>query len=168
VLVTGAGPIGLLVAQTARASGAAEVVITDVSEPRLELARRLGVSTAVDVRESSLTDLALEADALIECSGNPAALADGIAALRPAGIAVLVGMGEQQVVIPLDVLQTRELWITGTFRYTNAYPAALSLAAQRRVDLEAMITGRYGLEDAVAALRSSREDPHTVKVIITP
>jgi L-iditol 2-dehydrogenase len=168
VLVTGAGPIGLLVAQAARAFGATEVTITDVSGARLDFARRLGISATIDVSSSPVTDVALEVDVLVECSGRAAALADALGALRPAGVAVLVGMGESEVHLPLEALQRRELWVTGTFRYANAYPAAIALAAEGQVDLESMITGRYGLDDVVAALRSSREDPGSVKALVRP
>jgi L-iditol 2-dehydrogenase len=89
VLITGAGPIGLLAMQVALAFGATQVEISDVSEPRLELARRTGATRALRAG----ADEPREADALIECSGNGAALAAGVKALRPAGTAVIVGMG---------------------------------------------------------------------------
>jgi L-iditol 2-dehydrogenase len=110
-----------------------------------------------------------EVDALIECSGHPAALAAGIAALRPAGTAVVVGMGpEEDAVVPLSLIQSREIWLTGTFRYANTYPTAIALAADGRVDLDAIVTGRYALDDAEAALRAGREDPANVKAIVVP
>jgi L-iditol 2-dehydrogenase len=82
---------------------------------------------------------------------------------------VLVGMGpEEEGVIPLSLVQNRELWLTGTFRYANTYPTAIALAAGGRVDLEAIITGHYGLEQADTALRAGREDPTAVKVMVMP
>ena len=75
---------------------------------------------------------------------------------------------EEQGVVPLSLIQNRELWLTGTFRYANTYPTAIALAAGGRVDLEAIITGHYGLEDAEAALRAGREDPTAVKVMVIP
>jgi L-iditol 2-dehydrogenase len=165
VLVTGAGPIGLLAMQCALAFGATEVTVVDVNEHRLELARRTGATRTLRAGEP----LELEADALIECSGHPAAVGDGIRALRPAGTAVLVGMGpEEDGTLPLSLIQGRELWVTGTFRYANTYPAAIALAASGRVDLGAIVTGRFGLEDADAALRAGREDPASVKPIVVP
>jgi L-iditol 2-dehydrogenase len=169
VLVTGAGPIGLLVAQTALAFGATEVTVTDVNPHRLGVAERTGATRTINVAEAPLEDSGLEADALMECSGHPASLKAGIEALRPAGTAVLVGMGpEEEGVVPLSLIQSRELWVTGTFRYANTYPTAIALAAHGRVDLEAIITGHYGLDDAEAALRAGREDPTTVKVMVMP
>ncbi len=169
VLVTGAGPIGLLAAQCARAFGATEITVTDVNPHRLAIAERTGATRTINVAETPLGDSDIEADALIECSGHPASLKAGIAALRPAGTAVLVGMGpEEEGVVPLSLVQNRELWLTGTFRYANTYPTAIALAAHGRVELEAIITGHYGLDDAEAALRAGKEDPTAVKVMVMP
>jgi L-iditol 2-dehydrogenase len=165
VLVTGAGPIGLLAMQVALAFGATQVEISDVNERRLELAGRTGATRALRAAE----DEPSEADALIECSGHPAALQAGIAALRPAGTAVLVGMGPgESGEVPLALIQGREIWVTGTFRYANTYPTAIALAATGRVDLDAIITGHFGLEDTDAALRAGRDDPGSVKPVVHP
>jgi L-iditol 2-dehydrogenase len=165
VLVTGAGPIGLLAMQVALAFGATQVEISDVNERRLELARRTGATRALRAGK----DEPAEADALIECSGHPAALQAGIAALRPAGTAVLVGMGPgESGEVPLALIQSREIWVTGTFRYANTYPTAIALAATGRVDLDAIITGHFGLEDTETALRAGRDDPGSVKPVVHP
>jgi L-iditol 2-dehydrogenase len=164
VLVTGAGPIGLLALQVARAFGATEVTVSDTNEHRLALAERTG-ATGVTPPGAAIA----EVDALIECSGYPQALADGIAAIRPAGTAVIVGTGPGTTAeVPLALIQNREIWLTGAFRYANTYPTAIALAAAGRVDLQAMVTGRYGLDDTEAALRAGREDPASVKPIVTP
>jgi L-iditol 2-dehydrogenase len=165
VLVTGAGPIGLLAMQVALAFGATQVEISDVSEARLEMARRTGATRALRAGE----DEPAEADALIECSGNARAMQAGIAALRPAGTAVIVGMGPGETAeIPLALIQNREIWLTGTFRYANTYPTAIALAASGRVDLEAIITGHYPLEQTEQALRAGLDDPANVKAMVHP
>ncbi len=162
VLVTGAGPIGLLAVQAARASGAVEIAVTDLNPRRLELALRTGATVAGE-------SVDFEADVLIECSGAPAALAAGLRALAPAGRAVVVAMGyDGDTTVPLALIQGRELWLSGTFRYAGTYPDAIALAASGAVDLEAIVTGRVGLEDTEAALRAGREDPDSVKVLVTP
>ena len=169
VLVTGAGPIGLLAMQVAFAQGATEVTITDVAEERLEIARKTGATRALNVAEEPLEGSGLEVDVLIECSGNERALRDGIYALRPAGIAVVVGMGpKEETSVPLAFVQNKEITLTGTFRYANTYPAAIELAATGRVDLEAIITGHYGLEETEEALRAGRKDPGNVKAMVIP
>lgn len=167
VLVTGAGPIGLIAAQTARAYGADSVTVTDVNSHRLRLAERLGLGT-IDVSRTHLSDVALEPDVLLECSGNARATWDAVSTVARAGRVVLVGMGGDKVELPLSYVQDRELTITGAFRYANTWPIAVQLAASGRVDLDSMVTGHYGLEDVETALTASRSDPTTVKAIIRP
>jgi L-iditol 2-dehydrogenase len=70
--------------------------------------------------------------------------------------------------VPLALIQNREIWLTGTFRYANTFPAAIALATSGRVDLGAIITGRYGLDETEQALRAGREDPGSVKVMVNP
>jgi L-iditol 2-dehydrogenase len=169
VLVTGAGPIGLLAMQVALAQGATEVTITDVAPERLAMARKTGATRTVNVSEEPLSDAGVEGDALIECSGNPRALGDGIRCIRPAGIAVVVGMGPgEESSIPLAFIQNREITLTGTFRYANTYPAAIELATTGKVDLDAIVTSYYGLNDTEEALQVSRKDPGNVKPMVIP
>jgi L-iditol 2-dehydrogenase len=168
VLVTGAGPVGLLAAQVARVAGAAEVVVTDVNPHRLDAARRFGADRVLDVGREPV-DATLAADVLLECSGAPAAVAAGLAALRPAGTAVLVGMGPAaEATLPVQLIQRRELTLTGTFRYANTYPAAVALAASGRVELDALANATFGLDDAERALRAARDDPTVIKPVVVP
>lgn len=169
VLVTGAGPIGQLAMQVARALGAPEVIVTDVNPHRLEVASRTGASRILKVDEEPLAGSGVEADVLLECSGHSASLADGIKSLRPAGVAVAVGMGpEEDATVPMATIQAREITLTGTFRYANSYPAAIALAASGRVDLDAIVTGHFPLDETEAALRASREDPKSIKPMVVP
>jgi L-iditol 2-dehydrogenase len=168
VLVTGAGPIGLLVAQVAKASGAAEVTVTDISPQRLEAAARLGATQTLDTRAATI-EPALAADVLIECSGASAAARDGIRALRPGGTAVLVGMGpDTDTTLPTQVIQNQEITLTGTFRYANTYPTAIALAASGAVDLDSLVTGHYGLDQVADALTAGQRDPAVIKPIVLP
>jgi L-iditol 2-dehydrogenase len=167
VLVTGAGPIGLVAVQSALAFGATEVVVSDVNPARLELARSFGATEVVDARSSSVLDVA-PAGVLLECSGFPPAISEGIRALDRAGRAVLVGMGGDEVPLPLSVVQERELEVTGTFRYANTWPTAIALVSAGRVDLDRLVTGHYALAEAEASLTVGRSDPTSVKVVVHP
>ncbi|OXM60965.1 NAD(P)-dependent alcohol dehydrogenase [Amycolatopsis vastitatis] len=163
VLVTGAGPIGLYAAQVARASGADRVLVTDYNEFRLRIARSLGldVTTADQVDEPDF-------DALLECSGAPAALTEGLKHLAPAARAVLVGMGSDEVPVDVGLLQRKELSITGTFRYANTYPAALRLIANGAVNVSAAITHRFDIQQTEDALTLSRRDRESLKAVVVP
>lgn len=96
VLVTGAGPVGLLCAQAARVAGAAEVVVVDVNPHRLRVAAQDGATHVLDASTDSLDDWAAghpPPHVLLECSGHAGTTVAGLQALGPAGRAVLVGMG---------------------------------------------------------------------------
>jgi L-iditol 2-dehydrogenase len=168
VLVTGAGPIGLVAVQTALAFGATEVIVSDVNPARLALARDLGATETVDARETSVADLDRPPEVLLECSGHPPAISEAIRALDRAGRAVLVGMGGDEVPLPLSVVQERELELTGTFRYANTWPTAIALVASGRVDLDRLVTGTFRLDQSEEALTAGRRDPQSVKVVIHP
>jgi L-iditol 2-dehydrogenase len=167
VLVTGAGPIGLLAVQVCRTHGATSVTASDVAPGR----RRLALSLGADAVHSPV-DGPLESgryDVLLECSGAAAAIAAGIRALAPAGRAVLVGMSTSpDVTVPLDVIQGREITLTGTFRYANVYRAAIDLAASGRIDLARLVTSHHTLDDVHDALSQSSIYPEAVKAMVTP
>lgn len=166
LLVTGAGPVGLLVAAVARAEGAAEVTVSDVDPHRLRLASTYGATRVVDGRDPQ--GLAgIEVDALIECSGATSAVTTGLHAVRGGGAAVLVGMGAGEITLPASLIQGRELRLTGTFRYAHTWPAAIALAASGAIDLDGMVTGRVGLDRAVEALDPDPAAGH-VKMIVRP
>ncbi len=167
VLVTGAGPIGLVAAQAAVAFGAAEVVVTDVNEHRLALAKQLGL-TPLDVTTTSLADAGFEPDVLIECSGSPQATGEAIRVVARAGRVVLVGMGPDEIPLPLSYVQDRELTILGAFRYANTWPTAVALAAGGDIELDGLVTGHYGLDQVEDALTAARRDPTTVKPVVRP
>jgi L-iditol 2-dehydrogenase len=166
VLITGAGPIGLLVAQVASAKGAAEIVVTDINDDRLAVATKFGATRTVNTAAAPL-DLK-NMDRLIECSGNARALADGIRTLAPAARATVVGQAKPTVDgIPLGFLQRYEIDLVTAFRYANAFPTAIDLASSGAVDLQSIITSTYPLEDAAAALTAPVTDPTNLKVLIT-
>lgn len=168
VLITGAGPIGLVTMKVAFALGAARVTITDVLPQRLEAARKQGATRTVNVAEEPLAGAKLEADILIECSGNEAALIDGIRSLRPAGRAIVVGMSaSEEVRVPMFFLQEREILLTGTFRYANTYADAIALVASGRVELKSLITGHFALEETEKALLAG-QNPGSIKPVVLP
>ncbi|TJZ59049.1 NAD(P)-dependent alcohol dehydrogenase [Streptomyces piniterrae] len=168
VLVTGAGPIGLVAAQTARAFGATEVVVSDIAPHRLDLARQLGATATVDARDTGLAATGFAPDVLLECSGVPAVIDEAIRTVGRAGRAVLVGMGGDSVPLPLAHVQNFEIEVTGTFRYANTWPTAIALAASGEVRLDRLVSHRYGLEEAGQALTAAARDRTTIKPLVRP
>jgi L-iditol 2-dehydrogenase len=168
VLVTGAGPIGLVCVQAALAFGATEVIVSDVNPARLALAKELGATAVIDARETRVSDLPRPPGVLLECSGYAPAIAEAIRALDRAGRGVLVGMGSDEVAVPLPVVQERELELMGTFRYANTWPTAIALVASGRIDLDRLVTGTYRLDQTEEALTAARRDPQSVKAVVHP
>jgi len=163
VLITGAGPIGLFAAQVARAFGASDVTVTDINGFRLGVARKLGFATT-----NAAKPVVGEFDVLLECSGAAQALKSGIRALGPAGRAVLIGMGPDEVLIEVPVVQNRELQVFGVFRYANTYPTALAMIASGAVDVNTVITHRFTLEQTEDAITLARRVPESLKAIVVP
>lgn len=168
VLITGAGPIGLVGAQTARAFGATEIVVTDINPERLALAGELGATATIDVSKEDLADSAFEPDVLLECSGAPRAIGAAIRKVGRAGRVVLIGMGGDEIPLPLAHVQGFELEVTGTFRYANTWPTAIALAAGGDVDLDRLVTHRFGLAEVGQALTIAKTDPSVIKPVVLP
>lgn len=163
VLITGAGPIGIVNAMVARTSGAAHITVTDTNDERLATAQRFGFTTVNPQRQ----EVDGSFDILIECSGAPSAIAQGIRALAPAGTAVLVGMApDGNVQIPVDVIQGKEIWLTGTFRYANTYPTAVELVSSGAIDLDQLVSKVFSLQEAEQALSYYKTDPAAMKVVV--
>jgi L-iditol 2-dehydrogenase len=152
VLIAGAGPIGVIATQAAKAFGAAEVVVTDPVSERRAMAEQHGATSTLDPVTESVADLGV--DAFIDCSGAPPAVRSGITAVRGAGTVVLVGTGADEIALPIPVIQNRELTVTGVFRYTDTWPVAAHLAATKQVDLASLVTGRFDLDHAEDALNA--------------
>ncbi|MGW1543321.1 L-threonine 3-dehydrogenase [Streptomyces sp. NPDC002309] len=158
VLITGAGPIGLMAAAVARHAGARNVVITDVSEERLEIARKIGVSLALNVREGSIADgqriLALREgfDIGLEMSGRAEALQDMIANMTHGGRIAMLGLPAQEFPVDWARVVTSMITIKGIYgreMFETWY--AMSVLLEGGLDLAPVITGRYDYRDFEAA-----------------
>jgi L-iditol 2-dehydrogenase len=163
VLVTGAGPVGLLSASAARAFGAGTVTVTDLSDFRLDLAKSMGFGVARG--DAPIGDTF---DVLLECSGAPGALAAGLQRLRPGGRAAMVGMPKEDVLLPLARLNPLELTIGTVNRYAHTWPMAIELVASGRVDVKPLVTHHFTLAQAEEALTLGKHVPDSVKAIIHP
>jgi L-iditol 2-dehydrogenase len=163
VLVSGGGPVGLLVAQVARRRGARSVTVVDPVPERLQVARNLGFELAVT--PDQVDGLF---DAVLECSGAPAALGAALRSARPGGKLVMVGTPPAgEVAVPLGLVQRYEVDVVGCFRYTHAFPEAVSLAASGEVELTRLVTARFPLRDAREALVHAASG-QGVKTVVEP
>ncbi len=168
VLVTGCGPIGALAVLAARQAGAAEIVVTDVTDRPFALARALGAHTTLNIAadKDALVPFARDKgafDVLFECSGNERALTGAFDALRPGGIIVQVGLGGT-FTLPINVLVAKEFELRGTFRFHEEFALAASLIGQRRVDVRPLITATLPYARAVEAFELASDRNQAMKV----
>jgi len=167
VLIAGAGPIGIICAQAAKAFGASRIVVSDLVAERRERALSYGATEVVDPTVVSVASDIVPVDAFIDASGAPRAVSDGIKAVGPAGAAVLVGLGNSEMTLPVEHIQNLEVTVTGIFRYTGTWPVAIELVASGQIDLDSLVTGRFGLDDVREALESDT-DPESLKSVVYP
>ncbi len=164
VLVTGAGPVGLLAAAAARALGAGTVTLTDLSDFRLDLAREMGFAASRSDAEDER-----RYDVLLECSGAPGVLAEGMRRLRPAGRAAMIGMSKEELIgLPLSQLNVNELTLSLVNRYNHTWPLAIELVSSGRIDVAPLITHHFTLAEAADALTLGSRVPDSVKAVIHP
>ncbi|HTI00900.1 MAG TPA: L-idonate 5-dehydrogenase [Acidisoma sp.] len=168
VLVTGCGPIGALVVAAARFHGAAEIIVTDIVDEPLVIAKTLGATHAFNTAKNpeALAPYAAEkgqVDVMIECSGNERALRAGMEVVRPRGTIVQLGLGGDMSV-PQNMVVAKEFLITGSFRFHEEFPLAVSLIDSGRVDLSPLLTGSYPIEEAVAAFEHAGDRKTAMKV----
>jgi len=166
-VVMGAGTIGMMTTLAALAGGCSRVVITDVQQPKLDLAATLGPITPVNVTKQSLTEVVHEmtddwgADIVFEASGNAQAAAKVFEPLCPGGRVVLIGMPGDP--IPYDVVaaQVKEARVEHIFRYAHVYPRALALMGSGKIDLKPLITDKFEFKDSIRALDFAANLPPT-------
>ena len=172
-LVTGCGAIGLVTAMAALAGGCSRVIISDVQQPKLDLAAKFGPVIAVNVTKENLTDVVMEqsegsgADIVFEASGSAKAAAEVFQPLRPGGRVVLIGMPADPVPIDIVAAQVKEARVETIFRYAHVYPRALALMGSGKIDLKGMLTDRFDFKDSIKAFDYAVDMPATsVKIII--
>ncbi len=166
-VVMGAGPIGMVTALAALAGGASRVVISDVQQPKLDLAETLGAVTPVNVAKQSLKSVIDEmtegwgADIVFECSGNPRAAAGVFEPLRPGGCVVMVGMPIEPIGYDVVAAQIKEARVEHVFRYAHVYPRALALMGAEKIDVKPLITDTFDFSDSVTAFDFAVNMPPT-------
>ena len=172
-VVIGAGPIGIMAALAALASGCSQVVMSDVVDEKLAIAGSYVGITTVNVRKHRLADRVAEAtsswgaDVVLEASGAPKAYEGIEGLLRPGGCLVLVGMPVAPVPLDISSMAAKELRIETVFRYANVFDRALAMIASRRVDLMPLVTQTFPFEQSIAAFeRAAAGRPGDVKLQI--
>jgi threonine 3-dehydrogenase len=154
VLITGAGPIGIMAAAVARHAGARYIVITDLNDYRLELAKKVRVDLAVNVRETSLKDVQKKLgmkegfDVGMEMSGSPAAFRDMLHNMAHGGRIAILGIPSEEIAIDWREVIFNMLTLKGIYgrqMYETWYKMTVLL--QSGLDIRPVITHRFSYKD---------------------
>ena len=175
-VVLGAGPIGMVTLLAALSGGCSQVIITDVQQPKLDLAATLGPVTPVNLIKDSLTDVVMRltdgwgADIVFEASGNAKAAASIFEPLCPAGRVVFIGIPDKPIAYDVSSGQVKEARIEHVFRYAHVYPRALALMGSGQLNVKPLITDIFAFQDSIKAFDYALHMPaNSVKVqIIMP
>lgn len=170
VLVTGCGPIGVLAIIAARRAGAAEIVAVDLTDFTLAVAVENGADRGINTRTDPDGLKEYEADkgyfdAMIEATGAAPALAAGIAAMRPGGVVVQLGLGGDMQV-PVQTLTAKELSLVGSFRFHTDFFTGVDLMRRGLIDVKPLITDTIPLTDAESAFEAASDRNRAMKMQI--
>ncbi|MEM9581830.1 MAG: L-idonate 5-dehydrogenase [Pseudomonadota bacterium] len=170
VLVTGSGPIGTLSVLAARAAGATEIVVTDLVDAALGFASKVGADRVINVAQDSDALSPYQAgkgyfDVLMECSGAAPALAAGIAAMRPRGVVMQLGLGGDMT-LPMQLLTAKELDLRGSFRFHEEFAVAVHLMQSGAIDVKPLISHTVPLDDAVKGFELAGDRAKAMKTQI--
>ena len=174
IVVIGAGPIGNLMAQTAKGMGAAKVMITDVSDLRLEKAKECGIDVCVNTKNKDFGEAMIDAfgpdkaDVIYDCAGNNITMGQAIKYARKGSVIVLVAVFADMATVDLAVANDHELDIKSTMMYRHDdYVDAIRLVNEGRVHLHPLISKTFVFQDYLKAYQyidNNRET--TMKVLI--
>ena len=175
VLVIGAGMIGLLTAQAARAAGCKPVMIADVDSARLKLAEEVGISHTLHLSGKELIDEVLRrtggngVDVVLEAVGRSETVVASIECVRRGGTVTLIGNIQPEVPLPLQRVVTREVRLQGSCASAGEYTEAIRLMSSGAINVKPLISAMSSLEQASDWFhRLHNREPGLLKVIVAP
>jgi L-iditol 2-dehydrogenase len=168
VMITGAGCIGLVTLLAAKAYGATQIIVGDVLDKRLAKAEELG-AIPVNTKNEDIVAKIMEltngrgADVCIDCAGFSTTVDACMSAAKPAGMVIIVGLGEDKVNgFNTSIMSTRELTVKSIFRYRNLYPTAINAIADGRINVGAIVSHRFKFDDTINAFATCHKDIRNV------
>lgn len=174
VVVTGAGPIGLMTVKLLKAMGASSVIVSDIVAARLECAKRYGADAAVNIKENDLARTVMDltggvgADRVIITAGNPSAIPDSFKLVRNGGNIVLVALAHYHVEIDPMQLVARGVSLIGSYMFRREQLDVMKMLADGKIKVGDIITSTCSLSESQNLFeRLSSPDCQDVKVLIT-
>lgn len=176
VTVLGAGPIGLMIAQLAKVSGAAEVFITDIAQRNLEVARELGIDQVLNVTDSTqtITELVMDRTAgigverVFNTVGTQDSIIESLGLLRTTGVLVLMATKDKEIQFPALLLSGERTIKTSANAMYADFSRVIALVAQGLIKVDPMITHRFPLRDGVEAFEAAcnKSQTQAIKIIL--
>jgi L-iditol 2-dehydrogenase len=174
-LVIGAGMIGLLTLQAAKAAGASRVLVADIDRTRLETAKNIGADETLLLSGNELVKEILRqtegrgVDLVLEAVGRQETIAASIASVRKGGTVTLIGNISPEVKIPLQAVVSRQIRLQGSCASSGEYPQAMELLANGKIKVKSLITAVAPLEDGPRWFeRLHAGEPNLMKVVLDP
>jgi D-xylulose reductase len=172
-VVIGAGTIGMVTVLSALAGGCSSVIVSDVKQPKLDLAATLGPVTAVNAAKENPVEVVRRmtegwgADIVFEASGSAKVGTQALDMLRPGGCLVFIGMPVEPVTFDVVKAQSKEITVKTIFRYAHVYPRALQLMGAGKINLKPLCTETYSFEKSIEAYEYAVDPkPTSVKIQI--
>ena len=168
VVILGAGCIGLVTLLSAKARGAAKVIVADLHEKRLEFARQMGADETINAKEEDVLKRVHELlgdgpDVVFETAGSPVTIAQTPWVARKGGTIVLVGMSaESEIRYNFFQAMEKEVTIKCVFRYRNLYPVAIAAISSGSINVKQIVTHEFTLDESERAFRTVVEDAQNV------
>jgi len=173
-LVVGAGTIGVLTLQALRAAGCKRVLVSDVDETRLKMAKELGAADVLLADKDVVAQIlqrtgGVGVDVAIEAVGRNETVNSAIASVRKGGTVVLVGNISPEVTLPLQKVVTRQIRLHGSCASAGEYPEAIALMASGAIRVKPLISAIAPLAEGPAWFeRLYAREPNLLKVVLTP
>ncbi len=173
IVVVGAGTIGNLTAQAAKALGAANVMITDICEPKLDIARKSGIELAVNTSDISLKDAIInafgvrKADVIIDCAATRGSFMSILEAARPSSKIVVTGNYKAEMSLEIPILQRQEIELIGHMMYVREdFADAIAMLSDGRANIEHIVSATFPMEKIHDAFKYIEDNAQTVMKVV--
>jgi 2-desacetyl-2-hydroxyethyl bacteriochlorophyllide A dehydrogenase len=180
VVVFGAGTIGIMISQVLKTIGCIEVIQVDISQPRLDIAKKTGVDYTINALETEdvVAEIAkitgpgyygpdgAEADVVFEAAAVPATIAQAVKVVRSGGQIITIALPESDPPVNLTAIVQKEIAFLGSYAYTNEFEEAVDLVASGKIVLDDLITHVFPLDEIVGAFEKQLDTLSSVKVVL--
>ncbi|NVL93223.1 MAG: galactitol-1-phosphate 5-dehydrogenase [Desulfobacterales bacterium] len=176
ILIVGAGVVGSMITQVARLRTSGKIIVTDILDSRLDLAKKLGADITINPREKNVAEETFRitegrgADVTIEVVGIESTIQDALASIKKGGTTIAIGLLEKNMEIDMMKLVSSELRLLGSYLYNDSdFRSSINLIAEGKVDLQPYLTRIFALDDALKGFEEMATNKENVlKVILKP